>query len=224
MNINRLRSRLSVHEQLLRDPHTRYHQLGVECRSEKSGEIMRATDVVNMLVHERTHKRAKNFDFTASRVQFPEFVNTMHMPLSAMKRPITVRQFLRFLNDTRSVMRELGDLENRIKAFMHDTANLDKSMPCLTIYDARRYSSWMSGETGRNIFVPKLNMLKQIRASGKIETLDLFELAEIESGDKGNCCARQNLFSNITDYQSSSSRLFNSGVRLFELARLKDWN
>lgn len=175
MAIERTGVRLTIAEQVSRDPAFRGRPLALEKRDPTSGRILRASEVLAAGAKGISGVIAS----AASRLDviMPEMVTSARLSFNIMKNPVTVAMFRQFVEE--SGYKIVGYNDHELIALLADPKKSDQALTYVSYEDATAFVDWREGRTGQELRIPADELLAAKSAVGNQLTGNLWEWARV---------------------------------------------
>lgn len=152
--IERTGARLTIAEQLSRNPAFRGRPLALEVRDQASGRLLRASEALAA--------GAKGIGsviaLAASRalaIIKPEMITSERLSFNIMKKPVTVEMFRQFVED--SGYKIVGHNANELMALLADPKKSDQALTYVSHEDATAFVTWRKEKIGQELRMPTEN-------------------------------------------------------------------
>jgi len=172
MAIERTGVRLTIAEQLSRNPAFRGRPLALEKRDPVSGRILRASEVLAAGAKGLNSVIASAASRALAIIK-PEMVTSARLSFNIMKNPVTVAMFRQFVEE--SGYKIVGHNAKELTALLADPKKSDQALTYVSYKDATAFVDWREGRTGQKLRIPADELLAAKSVVGNQLTGNLWE-------------------------------------------------
>ncbi len=148
--MERTGARLTIAEQLSRNPAFRDRPLALEIRDAVSGRLLRASEA--LAAGREIGSVIASAASRALAIIMPEMVTSERLSFNIMKKPVTVEMFRQFVED--SGYKIVGHDADELIALLADPKKSDHALTYVSHGDATAFITWRKEKTGQDLRMP----------------------------------------------------------------------